>query len=261
MSEFKERPILFSAPMVRAILGGSKTQTRRAVKIKPPLSLPNYYATGRVLSDLEIQPGAWMEFRHTSQDKVGFTGSPAAFLLKCPYGKVGDQLWVRETWNYNDWTELGIPFIGYKADGSALLREHPEEWSEVVENIWAGLSSPENFNVDSAARDRKFRPSIHMPRWASRIQLEITGVRVELLNDISEADAIAEGVKPVVIPKPFPNAGKLAYLGYGDHPRSYIDTARDSFKTLWESINGAGSWQANPWVWVIEFKRVEAVSA
>lgn len=214
----KERPILFSAPMVRAILDGRKTQTRRTVKIQHPLDLPNYYATGRTLCELENQPGAFMEFRHTSQDEVGFTGSPAAFLLRCPYGQPRDRLWARET-HYlvraQGRPDGHVIEIDYKADPEHPIRMCPQKW----------------------------RPSIHMPRWASRILLEIVSVRVERVQDISEEDAASEGA-PCEL-------GRLegAILGA---QASY----RKGFIRLWESINGEGSWDENPWVWVIEFKRI-----
>jgi hypothetical protein len=190
----KERPILFSAPMVRAILEGSKTQTRRLVKI------PDFVR-----------------------------GEP----FDCPYGKVGDRLWVRETWKYWDWTEDGMPWIKYQADDETKFFDSciPEEWSDRVEQVWAELSVSNNYEIDQAARDYKWRPSIFLPRWASRILLEITGVRIERLNDISVGDCCAEGA-----------------------PLDQTHAVETWYQELWESINGAGSWAANPWVWVIKFK-------
>jgi hypothetical protein len=135
----------------------------------------------------------------------------------CPYGNLGDRLWVRETFSY----EENGPRIWYWADG----------------NIAA-------FNCE---RPRPIKPSIHMPRWASRITLEITGVRVERLQDISYDDAIAEGCEQRTT---CINPGKGVY--------SHVNEPQDDFSRLWKSINGAESWDANPWVWVIEFKRVEA---
>jgi len=183
-----ERPILFSAPMVRAILAGTKTQTRRVVK-------PAHKA--------------WMDQPVTHQlgewDK-----------RPLPYGKPGDRLWVRETWQAVSGN-----------DRARHIMTHPRPdrgWLEYA-------ATP---RADEPAY--KWRPSIHMPRWASRIMLEVTGVRVERLQDISEADAMAEGV----------TAGKYTGLDRA-YARAYSD--------LWEQINGPGSWDANPWVWVIEFKR------
>ena len=172
----KERPILFSAPMVRALLAGTKTQTRRIIKPQH-LAFFNQDAAA-MLSDWNERP--------------------------LPYGQPGDRLWVRETFGHFECNQHFKPGcnVYYRADGNCL---ELEPW----------------------------RPSIHMPRWASRITLEITSVRVERLQDISEADAIAEGV--------------------------YTDPAcpaYDAYAQLWDEINGLGSWEANPWVWVIEFRRL-----
>lgn len=208
----KERPILFSAPMVRAILDGSKTQTRRIAKIKPPLCNAPYFPTGKVLSDLPRQPGAFMEFRYENQP-----AEAASFLLDCPHGKPGDRLWVRETWM--DLVGTGV--------------EHYDERGQRRRYAYGADTLPGSYG-DEARKDYglKWRPSIHMPRAVCRIMLEITGVRVERLQDISEADAIAEG------PAPHPAGPACA------------------FSALWRSINGIESWVQNPWVWVIEFQRV-----
>lgn len=182
----RERPMLFSAPMVRAILEGRKTQTRRVVKPQPTGALA---ARGRTA---------------------------------CPCGQPGDRLWVRET------------HAVYQAHGQH--REDGERWGP-----WGGLPttvSPDRTQVVYYREgfDRcdpgRWRPSIHMPRWASRITLEVTGVRAERLHDITEADAVAEGAS---------TAGPFAVYHFMD---------------LWTSINGAESWNGNPWVWVIEFKRL-----
>jgi hypothetical protein len=177
-----ERPILFSAPMVRAILSGTKTQTRRVVK-------------GMAL--LWLRPDGFTP---------EFTALPENGL--CPYGQPGDRLWVREAWRA--WPDG----VAYRADISDA------DLADAVHAPW--------------------RPSIHMHRAASRITLEITAVRVERLQDISEADAKAEGVT-----RPVPMLD--------DDPSTYVD----AFGDLWASINGPGSWDSNPWVWVIEFRRVE----
>ena len=171
----KERPILFSGPMVRALLDGSKTQTRRVIKPRH-LAFFNQNAAA-MLNDWNERP--------------------------LPYGKPGDRLWVRETWH--DASSSLHSCALYRADGIDL---HWDKWT----------------------------PSIHMPRWASRITLEITSVRVERLQDISEADAQAEGIT---------SAECLECDGFVN-----------AFSKLWEQINGPGSWDANPWVWAIEFRRL-----
>lgn len=218
-----ERPILFQGAMVRALLAGTKTQTRRMVKnVK---HLPNWgSSSGRV-------GGAWLQ------------GSPAALGLRergdhwscvlegdalrqmctqqaygwgagagCPYGVPGDRLWVREShWWFKDEHD---PVTGYFPP---KLTAHDVE-----------------YRADGEKPGRVWRPSIHMPRWASRITLEVTDVRVERLQSISTSDAWAEGI---------PSSPDV------DPVHQYHD--------LWESINGAGSWDANPWVWAVSFKRIQ----
>lgn len=184
----KERPMLFSGPMVRAILAGNKTQTRRLVKPQPQC----FIGSGL--------PGGWTP---AVADGEGMRA------LKCPYGQPGDRLWVREAF-CDDWKQSHG--IVYRADG--------------------GL------DADMFDAGCKWRPSIHMPRLASRITLEIVGVRVKRLQDISEDDTVAEGIPE----------GEV----------SPADAGRFAYRLLWESINGPGSWDANPWVWAIEFKRLGA---
>lgn len=187
-----EKPILFNAEMVNAILSGRKTQTRRIISEKT-LHLFDVAAIAG-----ECHPLGLCDQR-----------SQSYYLEFCPLGNPGDQLWVRETWNKHG----GL--LTYRAD---------HDW---IEEMRKATVCP-----------AKWVPSIHMPRWASRINLLITGVRVERLNDISEQDARAEGVSA------------------NEHsPARYV------FGSLWQSIYGADnpkSWQANPWVWVINFERMEA---
>ncbi|WP_343638954.1 hypothetical protein [Roseateles sp.] len=226
----RERPILFSAPMVRALLAGTKTQTRRVVKHRwPYLWGPNYYPSGKVLTDLPNQPGAFMEFRSHVQDTPGYEGSPSPYLVPCPYGAPGDRLWVRETWQAVNGT-----------DRARHIVTHPRPnvgWLEYA-------ATP---RLDEPAY--KWRPSIHMPRWACRLVLEITGVRVERLQQITEADAGAEGCAP-------------SWLDADDNETVHAHaqpTYCQGFARLWRDINGPDSWGANPWVWVVEFRRVEGV--
>ena len=227
----KERPIIFSAPMVHAILAGQKTQTRRVVKpegadhLFPFLDLPGN-PTGE---------WAWCGSSHLVSKHI-----------HCPYGQPGDRLWVKETWQYYDWNEEGEPCIRYAADNATAWPDPaPEDWVGRLGDVWEELSRDENFKVDGRARDRKWRPSIFMFKWASRIQLEVVSVRVERLQDISEADAIAEGSR----------------LWADEQDTPARDTpggeTRLIYRQLWESINGAGSWDKNPWVWVVEFKRIK----
>jgi len=244
MTTPKERPILMSAPMVRAILAGSKSQTRRTVKPPAGYRCPDAM---KHWTDVNFEDGrpVWL-----------VRGDAGAFKwIPCPYGQPGDRLWVRETCRAHELTDdearndtykvmehLGLesPLFGldgviYVADGAFRKIENSIEAAEK----WGDLH---NYGGNKGATV----PSIHMPRWASRITLEITGVRVERLQDISEADAQAEGVQ-------CDTDGWFDYL----MPQSQsCVNARDSYATLWDRINGPGSWDANPFVWVVEFRRI-----
>jgi hypothetical protein len=268
----KERNILFSAAMVRPTLAGTKTQTRRVVKPQPPTpeEFPGaVFGLSRCVADevkmYNVNDHDRLPKHPTDWDLVGSVGRARAagrsMRYRCPYGQPGDRLVGRETWQYADWTEDGMPWIRYRADGATrLIEDTPEDWSERLTNVWASLSDPANYAIDNRAADRRWRPAIHMPRWASRILLEIVSVRVDRLQDISEADAWAEGCERG---EPWDNGQgffpALRDLGGGTYDG--WDDAREWYADLWESINGPGSWDANPWVWVVEFKRIDAQQA
>jgi hypothetical protein len=227
----KERPILFFPPMVRAILDGSKTQTRRVVNPQPirdeSLSDSWIWHGGKALE----RAGYGAGYVHTRMEPLIF-----AMLKSCPYGQPGDRLWVREN------------FSGPHCMGNAS----PSKWAHSSRIWYWADGNPTEGDWTSP------KPSIHMPRWASRIDLEITGVRVERLQDCSEADAIAEGIhsEPYVwrdCEYPLPD---IAYRATQDATRRF-SSPRDAYRDLWESINGPGTWDANPWVWVIEFRRIK----
>lgn len=218
----KERPILFSAPMVRAILEGRKTQTRRVVKPQPVSH------DAAESGDVVFYGGVLNRVSESRGRNKAAMGLLNAKTLYCPYGVPGDRLWVRETWSPGP---RGIGFV-YFAD--CPEGQHPPAW----------------------------KPSIHMPRAACRITLEVVGVRTERLQEISEADAIAEGVQSVRDhygdPSiPLMHCGTVAWQRY-DGAACAAPSAQLSYQSLWESINGAASWKANPYVWVVEFKRLEA---
>lgn len=222
----KERPILFSGPMARAILGGSKTQTRRVVKGQTP--------EWAHVTDEEYADGR--EFFMVTGAKQRDGLRPILDGVTCPYGQFGDRLWVRETWQEDPEDDGTWHYTQYMGCKGSPLSDIPTKFRKPEFCIYReGYSGP----------DLVWRPSIHMPRWASRILLEIVSVRVERLQDISDQDAIAEGIglnaSAASVPMTTP-AGETM-------PRAM-------YRELWESINGAGSWDANPWVWVVEFKRV-----
>jgi hypothetical protein len=219
----KARPILFSGPMIRALLDGRKTQTRRIIKPQPEMS-----AEGKAVR------------------MCGHLG-PASYLLHdvaprfwCPYGKPGDLLWVRESG-----LELREP-INFRLFVHDAVRGR--FWVDCDGGRYGA-----SFNPDAVSRDfmtlsgqYKVRPSIHMPRWASRLTLEITDVRVQRLQDISEEDAVAEGITDDQIQD---------YLAIVESMEQIEpDPARCLFEQLWNDINGAGAWDANPFVWCLSFR-------
>lgn len=212
----KERPILMNGAMVRAILEGRKTQTRRIVKNvsgHPQLLRDGSTRIVDCIRDVDGGPSALMYAPNNWEC--------------CPYGVPGDRLWIRETFcTVDDREHGGNLWYDYRAT-PRYSASHPAGWD----------NEPDHPDA------LKWTPSIHMPRAASRITLEIIGVRVERLNDISEIDAIAEGTPG----------------GHGAIPRYTYAAATpvEQYRWLWESINGAGSWNVNPWVWCIDFKRVK----
>jgi hypothetical protein len=221
----REKPILFSGPMVRAILDGKKTQTRRVVKPQP--------APGELIK--KTKASMIPDAAHLADDLFD-AGVRLDLPPHCPYGQPGDRLWVREAWT-PDHADFYPHFrTCYRADGGFEYERN------------------ERGEVYSSESKRwypfRWRPSIHMPRWASRLTLEITNVRVERLQEISEADAQAEGVEPGCL-----TCGEncIDRGGCGWCRPAY----RDSFAYLWMELNGRDSWDANPWVWVIEFRRLD----
>lgn len=257
----RERPILFSSPMVRAILDGRKTQTRRIVKPQPPAICETVYAP----------------YKNEPNNFIGLNADAQQIWFgSCPYGQPGDRLWVRENWKIGAWDEtLQSVACDYIADG--FIRD---EWIQVKDaekkpkpgSIFAprttferlqqqsltdakqaGIVPDENGRVkwEKSCSPCRIRPSIHMPRWASRILLEIVSVRVERLQEISREDAAAEGICHMAET----NDKSIHPDGCTVIQRHYWP--EQNYQRLWESINGPGSCDANPWVWVIEFKRVK----
>ena len=234
----RERPILLNADMVRAVLNGSKTQTRRIMKVQP--DSPNFGLLRITDSTKRADIGKY----HWAESNATGTHTRSA-LFTCPFGAVGDRLWVRETFatlgNEDgcaiDWDDNLVKGGGREAAHiyRASCEQRPGNyglWSIPDDAFWKP-------HTDNMQYEGGWVPSIHMPRWASRITLEITGVRVERLQDISEQDAWAEG-----------------FEGYDDDVTGGKN-GYSEFCEAWMSIYGEESWQANPWVWVIEFRRVE----
>ncbi|MFM5320911.1 hypothetical protein ACET9O_14975 [Aeromonas caviae] len=196
----KERPIIFNADMVRAILEGSKTQTRRIMKPQPepvPGQPWEYWWPAKAFETM---------VKVSDLQRVGFEGAAAD---ASPFGRIGDRLWVRETFG-----DCGVRLV-YRADT----------------------------DDGAACQVKRWTPSIHMPREAARILLEITDVRVERLNNISVQDALAEGMD---------DGSSDAALAAG-----WFEKPRRAFRRLWERIYGQESWSSNPWVWVVEFQEIQ----
>jgi hypothetical protein len=225
-----EHPILFSAEMVRAILDGRKTQTRRVITPQPEpcdIELP--------FSESVLEPSWWSNYERwdgVAQQMV--EGDVKTRWWHCPYGRPGDRLWVRENWNAlmaGSWTEHRNPTRG---------------------NCEVRYAASDRL-ADMTAKDRgyRWRPSIHMPRWASRITLEITAVRVERIQQISHEDGIAEGIDAWIDSLPQEKRN-------GDVRAQSLSLKQLAYSYLWDSINGKRGfgWDKNPWVWVVEFKRV-----
>lgn len=227
-------PILMNAAMVLAVLEGRKTQTRRIMNPQPH---PDFLKRGVV----SVTP----QWPHQNGVRW-FMADGCSQLVKCPYGQPGSRLWVRETWCgkyddneqqvYNKDGNLDSSCCWYRADGVEVRASDGDGFARLRKD--GSEASP-------------WIPSIHMPRWASRLTLEVVAVRVERLKAITREDAKAEGITE-----------HLSEFAPGVYTEEAKDlwrnrTSVENFSYLWESINGPGSWDADPWVWVVEFKRVE----
>lgn len=227
MTERKERPVLFSGPMVRAFLEDRKGKTRRVIQPQPPAEEAVRQKSGSGYS--WIPPSGriphWRPAGPVWAVRELMGREPE---LRCPYGAPGDRLWVRETWALEDCGEDGKRVV-WQADRAAA---------------WAMPRSElgETYYLPSDHAPDRWRPSIHMPRWASRLTLEVTDVRVERLQAVSADDAVDEGINPSTVPGVGSDASIIA-----------------AFHQFWDSINGERpgcSWEANPYVWVVSFRRL-----
>lgn len=271
----RERPIMFSGAMVRAILAGTKTQTRRTVTTRHPLQ---HIGPAGTADD----PSEWGWFfdgpdhhgymvlgrGHNDRRDHGLVSVP------CPYGERGDRLWVRESHRVIGWDEGGEATIEYIADGERrvvdIRADDVDEWVLKIERAYrragAVVDAGTGWLAMPDGREAPGRPSIFLERWASRIVLEVTDVRVERLRAITKADAIAEGAHSVQGP----------VGAYGDGPRwsmqrphpieldreggyrRCLGSPQMAFANAWDSINGERApWESNPWVWVVGFRRVQ----
>lgn len=225
----RERPILFNGDMVRALLAGTKTQTRRLVKPQPDDThngQPYWHIGGLRTSWLQRPVGA----------EPHWGNNP----LPCPYGQPGERLWVRESWTPDPVDDGDWNYTSWAGCKEGRIAGVPERFRDPGHVIYA---------AHWEGAPLRWTPSIHMPRWASRIRLEITEVRAERLQDITEADARAEGITDGGCL----NCGNPEPCGCSEP----APDARDSYARLWMSINGDESWAANPWVWVVKFKVVQ----
>ena len=264
-NQIKERPILFSAPMVRAILEGRKTVTRRVLKFQPDAD------ADIMVERYKLAVTNRRGYQEAGPEIFGAWWRDGEAGCKCPYGAPGDRLWVRETWQdvhpiqvsdgrYSQTGRAGIPGPPgvtyqtiYRADGPypKVFHTHHHPYRALEPHPDHGFKDP----ADSGYTG--WTPSIHMPRWASRILLEITDVRVERLREgegetAFESRYIAEGIHRI-----HHGDGEYYYHPFSSEPGpgNWIDPY-DAWRELWVPINGAASWNANPWVWVIEFKQV-----
>ena len=223
------RPMLFSTPMVQAILEGRKTQTRRKIKHQPPKG--NYKFGINVTGTRCKENGLfhWLGIDDEIEYKVTDSNQP---YFKCPVN-IGDIIWVRETFAFAPFTDETLHF-----------------YPELKNHNFIYKAGPNYPNI-------KWKPSLFMPKKACRLFLEITDIRIEMLNEISESDAVAEGILDMFYGKDI--AGN-AYFNYMDKKGGWDSVAEDaihSYQTLWQKINGINSWSKNPFVWVYDFKVVE----
>jgi hypothetical protein len=223
-----DHPILFSGEMVRAILAGRKTQTRRIINPQPAS-----WASVFQPAPVETPGGSYGKQGQWVQSSAD--GHHMHGMRRFPYGQVGDRLWVKETWQAIKQDTNGISYtLADPADETAEIRYRATDETFVPPLPW--------------------RPSIYMRRRMSRITLEVTEIRVERLQDISEEDAIAEGIENIARNQTMPPWPDYRNAPDQWHEIPGFDRPVHSYRSLWESINGPGSWDANPWVWVVGFK-------
>lgn len=229
--------------MVRSSLDDTKTQTRRVCK-------PQFVADALPVEMPATDPaGGWVVPGHSGMWWCEAAANPDD-VRRCPYGQPGDRLWVREAWMPDPPCDGTWGYTAWAGSRIGQIAAVPERFQHPA---FCNYRASWLHGTDGL----RWTPGIHMPRWASRITLEVTGVRVERLQDISESDAIAEGIERA------PSMGKPGAFQWCDYrlprdPSEWFNDPVRSYQSLWEQINGPGSWASNPWVWVVEFKRLEA---
>jgi len=230
--KIKTRPIIFSAEMVNAVLDGRKTQTRKLIKCSKEIMQDDSYTFLKASPQSpQLERGLPPSARNMFNFVFGSKKGNGHFKIKCPFGKIGDRLWVRETWQIHEFElEHGgkeFPNILYKSTGSTRLL--------IDKCVW-------KFVKDKPS----WRSPVTMPRWASRITLEITNIQVERLQDISEEDCLKEGIIRL--------DSRLGFIDPRKTEGSVLPSVQEAFQQLWHSTKG--KWDQNPWVWVISFRRV-----
>ena len=265
-NQVKERPIIFSGEMVRAILDGKKTMTRRLVK--GDISKYKHAHIIKQSSDKSREGKAYFY-----DEPVGCMVLSSQ-LVKCPYGKIGDRLWVREAYTVTGWNcDDGSVYIKYLADGhEQYFDNETDEMECAIDSLVASVCkeldkrkvpmlNDEAYDCSLDRNKPRNRSPMLMPRFASRILLEITDIRVERLNDISEADALKEGIRNYNFEM---EDSPDTYVGYthlqkDDGKSTLYKTPAIAFERLWDTLNAKKGypWSSTPWVWAIEFKVIE----
>lgn len=241
----KETGILFKPDMHLAIREDRKTQTRRTRGLKRINQEPDAWRFNRISYDRICDDGKYAFIkRYGEYDRV--------VHIKCPFGKNGDLLYIKEAHKYWDWDECGNPFIKYKLDGDVRFFDStiPDDWAGKIDDIWAELSERNNYKIDGYARDRKWRSPLFMPKWMARDWLELTEDPMpQRVQDINEEECLAEGINEEEY---FICCDHASSIGCGT---GYI--AKNMLAELWDSIHGTGAWDRNNWVWRLKFRRVE----
>jgi hypothetical protein len=240
----KYNPILFSTAMVQAILDDRKTMTRRIIKHDDLLENPDkfrFVGDSRTINifrpAIKYDDRIWFDWEYKNSNAY-------SFIERCKW-KPGDVLWVRES--FISGCEMEDGYFKHDEHGNTITKT----WYKADGDLNQWYTGDSDFPVENIP----WKPSIHMPKSACRIFLEVASVRVERLQDISIDDAVKEGIEPITHP-PYNDVKKWGWR-FKDYIGNSVCLPVASFQTLWQSINGPASWDANPWVWVVEFKRID----